>query len=263
VKMCHRLISVWLPSLATVICLISPMQSIGQDSAGKPMIIANYNTMQRMDVYRAIAQLTLQAYKRGDVDTARALALVLNATWNNTERTTENGEGQGRLEKLNPSACHKIDAAMDQFAEHLGEGLKPRLSDVEAAYVAYMDVLKLGDLPSGNSPLHVGDQTEHLVLQTTKMGTYQTLAQLAFQSFKKGDLETAATLGRVLDRTWDQIEENGEQGLNKTNPKLFEEIDQAMDLFVKPVIRYDKKAPDPTSVESAYKSYLDKLKAAD
>ena len=104
---------------------------------------------------------------------------------------------------------------------------------------------------------------ESVLVTNTKTGVYRALAQLIFQSYKKGDLETAATLGRILDRTWDQIEENGAQGLNKTNPKLFEDIDASMDAFIKPVIHFDKKAPDPTAVESTYNAYIDKLKAAD
>ena len=36
-----------------------------------------------------------------------------------------------------------------------------------------------------------------------------------------------------------------------------------MDAFIKPVIHYDKKAPDPPAVEAAYTTYLEKLKAAD
>jgi hypothetical protein len=104
---------------------------------------------------------------------------------------------------------------------------------------------------------------QRVTVDNAKTGAYRALAQLIFQSFKKGDLDTAATLGRILDRTWDQIEENGERGLNKSNPKLFEEIDQAMDAFIKPVIHSDQKAPDPRAVETAYNAYLDKLKAAD
>jgi hypothetical protein len=106
-------------------------------------------------------------------------------------------------------------------------------------------------------------QIEHITVQNSKTGVYRALAQLMFQSFKKGDVDTAATLGRVLDRTWDQIEENSEHGLNKTNPKLFEDIDGAMDAFIKPIIHYDQKTPEPSSVETAYNAYIAKLKAAD
>ena len=35
-----------------------------------------------------------------------------------------------------------------------------------------------------------------------------------------------------------RIEETGEQGLNRTNPKQFEEIDEAMDAFIEPLIHF-------------------------
>jgi hypothetical protein len=41
----------------------------------------------------------------------------------------------------------------------------------------------------------------------------------------------------------------GEHGLNKTNAKLFEDIDEAMDAYIKPIIHYDQNAPEPLSVE--------------
>jgi hypothetical protein len=106
-------------------------------------------------------------------------------------------------------------------------------------------------------------QKEHVTLENSKTGVYRAVAQLMFRSFKEGDVDTAATLGRILDHTWDQIEENGEHGLNKTNTKLFEDIDEAMDAFIKPIIHYQQKTPDPASVEAAYRTYLEKLKSAD
>ena len=100
-------------------------------------------------------------------------------------------------------------------------------------------------------------------LDNSKTAVYKALAQLTFQAFEKNDMETAATLGRVLDRVWDQNEENGEHGLKQTNAKLFEDVDEAMDAFIKPVILYDQKSPDAASVRRAYNSYLEKLKTAD
>lgn len=104
---------------------------------------------------------------------------------------------------------------------------------------------------------------QQITLDNSKTGVYKALAQLVLESFKKGDMQTAAVLGRILDRTWDQIEENGEHGLNKTNSKLFEDVDEAMDAFIKPIIHYQQKAPDPASVEAAYRTYVEKLKSAD
>ena len=106
-------------------------------------------------------------------------------------------------------------------------------------------------------------QAQQITVDNSKMGVYRALAQVIHQSFEKGDFQTAAVLGRVLDKTWDRIEGMDERGFRKTNPQLFEEIDDAMDAFIMPVIHYDKKTPDASSVQAAYNAYLEKLKAAD
>jgi hypothetical protein len=135
----------------------------------------------------------------------------------------------------------------------------PRLAVVSVFQAAVLCLVVTSTCGTSVSAL----AAERIPLNNTKTGVYRALADVIFQSFKKGDMDTAATLGRVLDRTWDQIEENGEHGLNKTSPKLFEDIDEAMDAFIKPVIHADQKAPDPSAVESAYNSYVVKLKTAD
>src|SRR5277367_5107946 len=69
-------------------------------------------------------------------------------------------------------------------------------------------------------------------VDNTKMGPYRALAQLAFAASQKGDNATAATLAKVLERTWDKGEDyGGDTALSKTNHALFEEIDKAMDAF--------------------------------
>jgi hypothetical protein len=77
--------------------------------------------------------------------------------------------------------------------------------------------------------------------------------------FKKGDSAVVATLARILERTWDV--EQGE--LRKNSPDVWGQIDSAMDGFIKPLMGYAKNAPDPSSVEMAYKTFLEKLKQAD
>jgi hypothetical protein len=101
-------------------------------------------------------------------------------------------------------------------------------------------------------------------VDNTKMGAYRALAQLSFQAFQKGDNATAAELARILERTWDADEEGGgDRSLAKTNKDLFEQIDHAMDVFIKPVMHYSAKAPDPAAVQTAYNDFLDKLKQGD
>jgi dihydrodipicolinate synthase/N-acetylneuraminate lyase len=96
------------------------------------------------------------------------------------------------------------------------------------------------------------------------MGPYRALAQTIFSASQRGDAATAATLSRVLERLWDKAEDyGGDTALSKTNPKLFQEIDKAMDQFVTPLVEYKTKAPDAARVKAAYNTYLEKLKLAD
>lgn len=106
--------------------------------------------------------------------------------------------------------------------------------------------------------------TQTAGVDNTKMGAYRALAELAYQAVEKRDYPTAAKLARILERTWDKAEEaGGEKALAKTNAELFEQTDEAMDQFIKPVIGYEKSLPDPAKVEVAYHAFLEKLKQAD
>jgi len=101
-------------------------------------------------------------------------------------------------------------------------------------------------------------------VDNTKMGPYRALATLAFNASQKGDNTTAATLARILERTWDKSEDyGGDTALSKTNKKLFDEVDKAMDQFVSLLVEHPTSAPDPARLRAAYINYLDKLKQAD
>jgi hypothetical protein len=101
-------------------------------------------------------------------------------------------------------------------------------------------------------------------VDNARMGAYQALAQLSFQAFQKGDMATAAELARILERTWDAAEEHGgPNSLGAKNKDLFEKIDEAMDVYIKPIIHYSTKAPDPAAVKAAYADFLTKLKQGD
>lgn len=108
------------------------------------------------------------------------------------------------------------------------------------------------------------DPTQAAGVDNTKMGPYRALAQLSFQAFQKGDNATTAELARILERTWDAAEEGGgDHSLAKTNKDRFEQIDKAMDVFIKPVMHYATKPPEPVAVQTAYNDFLDKLKQGD
>jgi hypothetical protein len=98
----------------------------------------------------------------------------------------------------------------------------------------------------------------------TKMGAYRALAQHIYEDFQKGDIAAAAQMGRVLERLWDKAEEyGGDTALARTNRKLFDEIDKAMDQYLTPLWEAKSKPPDPAKVKAAFNTYLEKLKQAD
>jgi hypothetical protein len=71
-------------------------------------------------------------------------------------------------------------------------------------------------------------------------------------------------LSRVLERIWDKAEEyGGDTALARTNRKLFDDIDKAMDQFITPLMDAKGKAPDAAKVKAAFNLYLEKLKLAD
>lgn len=101
-------------------------------------------------------------------------------------------------------------------------------------------------------------------VDNSKMGPYRALAQHIYADFQKGDLAGAAAMGRVLERVWDKAEDyGGDTALSKTNRKLFDEIDKAMDDFLAPIWEAKGKPPDATKVRAAFNAYLEKLKLAD
>jgi len=101
-------------------------------------------------------------------------------------------------------------------------------------------------------------------VDNTKMGPYRALAQLAFNASQKGDNATAATLAKILERTWDKSEDyGGDTALSKTNKQLFDEVDKAMDSFVSLLIDHPNSAPDAARVKTTFAAYMEKLKQAD
>ena len=101
-------------------------------------------------------------------------------------------------------------------------------------------------------------------VDNTKMGAYRALAQHIYADYQRGDVAAAAELARVLERVWDKAEEyGGDTALAKTNRKLFEQIDRAMDQFIGPLTEAKGKTPDAAKMKTAYSAYLDKLKLAD
>jgi len=101
-------------------------------------------------------------------------------------------------------------------------------------------------------------------VDNTKMGPYRALAQLIYSAAQRGDIATAATLAKILERTWDKAEDyGGDTAISKTRHATFEQIDKAMDQFISLFLEHPGATPDPAKLKSAYNQYLEKLKLAD
>jgi hypothetical protein len=87
------------------------------------------------------------------------------------------------------------------------------------------------------------------------MTPYRKLAAETFQAFQAHDMPTAKKKARELEVAWD----TREKALKKKSPDLWEQIDKAMDAFIKPV---QGKSPDPAKVQTAYDAFIAKLQLA-
>jgi hypothetical protein len=101
-------------------------------------------------------------------------------------------------------------------------------------------------------------------VDNSKMGPYRALAQLAYTASQKGDNATAATLAKILERTWDKAEDfGGDAALSKTNRALFDQVDKTMDHFINILLNYTTAPPEPVTTKAAYTEYMAKLQLAD
>jgi len=236
-------------AVSVMVCLIGIETARAQDT--KPTAKCETPNSVRVTVYKYLGLITDRLLNQGEFARAAHVGGALVTVWDETN-------GCLQILGVDREEAVQVNELMYAFVEPVQAPAAKRLdvSQINKLYDAYEDALNKLDTSGPTHP-------ERVPSGSSRMGVYRALAELIFQSFKNGDTETSATLGRTLERTWDQIEENRKQGLSKSNPKVFREIDVVMDAFIKPVIEYDQKTPDPASVESAYATYLDKLKAAD
>jgi hypothetical protein len=92
----------------------------------------------KMGSYRALAELSYQAFQKGDNATAAVLARILERTWD---------KGEGDLRKSSPDTWSGIDSSMDGFIKpvmNYAAGA-PDPAKVEAAYKTFLEKLKQAD----------------------------------------------------------------------------------------------------------------------
>jgi len=109
-----------------------------------------------------------------------------------------------------------------------------------------------GSMPSAQEPKPAASAAA----AQDNMTPYRNLAADTLQAFKANDMPTAKKKARELEVAWDK----NEKALQKKSPDLWEQIDKAMDGFIKPVMK--DKSPDPAKVQTAYDTFIAKLQLA-
>jgi hypothetical protein len=87
------------------------------------------------------------------------------------------------------------------------------------------------------------------------MTPYRKLAADTLKAFKANDMPTAKKKAKELEVAWD----TNEKALQKKSPDVWDQIDKAMDGFIKPV---QAKSPDPAKVQTGYDTFIAKLQLA-
>ena len=98
----------------------------------------------RMGAYRALAQLSYEALKKGDNATAAELARILERTWDQGEWHNSSDRA---FCKANRTVCQPIDHALDVFIGPIMNypSQAPNPATVQAAYQDFLDKLKQAD----------------------------------------------------------------------------------------------------------------------
>lgn len=98
----------------------------------------------RMGAYRALAQLSFQAFQKGDNGTAAELARVLERTWDQGEWKNSSDNSYCKANRI---VCQPIDHALDVFIGPITNyaSKAPDPTAVQAAYSDFLDKLKQAD----------------------------------------------------------------------------------------------------------------------
>ncbi|MGH9640843.1 MAG: beta-propeller fold lactonase family protein [Terriglobales bacterium] len=124
--------------------------------------------------------------------------------------------------------------------------------------VEYMQTVHA--FPGGNGPVGVlyikpagGFST---MTPAAKLEHFRMLAKQAMDAVAKNDLPSATKLCQTLETEWD----SGELDLRRSSPDVWNQVDEAMDNFIRPITTAGGVSPNPAALNTAYQNFLVKLK---
>lgn len=132
-------------SIALVLAVATPSIAAAADTTAVTQTAGVDNT--RMGPYRALTQLSYQAFQKGDMATAAELSRILEKTWDQGHYRNQTDGPGGSLCKTNHDACEAIDKAMDAYIKPILHCATkaPDPTAVQAAYNDFLTKLKQAD----------------------------------------------------------------------------------------------------------------------
>jgi len=104
--------------------------------------------------------------------------------------------------------------------------------------------------------LTLGAMTASAAALDDNMTPYRKLANDSMAAYEAHDMPTAKKKAHALEKAWDKRE----KALKKKSPDVWEQIDTAVDAFVKPMMK--KEEPDVVKTVRAYDTLLSKFELA-
>ena len=120
-----------------ILCAVASATTRADEQSASPAARVTVDDT-KMGSYRALAELSYQAFQKGDNATAAVLARILERTWD---------KGEGDLRKSSPDTWSQIDSSMDGFIKPVMNYARsaPEPAKVEAAYKTFLEKLKQAD----------------------------------------------------------------------------------------------------------------------
>jgi YVTN family beta-propeller protein len=91
-----------------------------------------------------------------------------------------------------------------------------------------------------------------------KLERFRSLAESAMSAVHRGDMTAAAQACHTLELEWD----SSESDLRRASPDVWNQIDESMDGFIHPITGAGGKTPDMAALNTAYHTFLAKMKLA-
>ena len=95
-----------------------------------------------------------------------------------------------------------------------------------------------------------------IAIDNSYTSVYRVLGQLAVEAVQNDDFPRAVVYAKILEVVWDR----GENNLKTKSREKWDEVDEALDQFIRPIVRFADKKPAVAEVQANYARLAETLK---